>query len=228
MKTINLLRATLGVVSLGLAAIAHADTTLYSETFDSGIGGYNAFAGDAGVSQTLTNVGGALSFQVTIDAINGGYWYAGIFGYDPVGPATINSYALSDLILTFTASAGPAFAGSIPGGLQVKFFSSDANSIGTAFNITSTPTQYSIALSSMTQSGTGVDFSSDYQLRFLPANNGAWPANAGTAGTNILTIDNISITAVSAIPEPSTYAALAGISILGMTFLVRRRQVHQA
>ena len=49
-------------------------------------------------------------------------------------------------------------------------------------------------------------------------------ANFGAGNRNETpAIDNFSITAVSAIPEPSTYAAIAGASMLGLAMWRRRR-----
>ena len=57
--------------------------------------------------------------------------------------------------------------------------------------------------------------------------------SAGTAiafavGTydNIFSIDNVSITAISAVPEPSTYALFAGAAALSLAIYRRRRRVN--
>ena len=48
--------------------------------------------------------------------------------------------------------------------------------------------------------------------------------SVSTAGSNF-TIDNVTITAV---PEPSTYAACAGAAVLGLAFWRRRRAAAKA
>jgi hypothetical protein len=47
----------------------------------------------------------------------------------------------------------------------------------------------------------------------------------GSQGGHDWLIDNISVTGISAIPEPSTFASFAGLGALGMIALRRRRRV---
>ncbi|MFI5338104.1 MAG: PEP-CTERM sorting domain-containing protein, partial [Opitutales bacterium] len=49
-----------------------------------------------------------------------------------------------------------------------------------------------------------------------------WSDPNVTGGAALLAIDNLTVSAVSAVPEPSTYAALAGLAALGL--VIRRRR----
>lgn len=54
-----------------------------------------------------------------------------------------------------------------------------------------------------------------------------WDNSATASSTLVVRFDEISLTAASAIPEPSTYAALIGLAALGFVAL-RRRQARSA
>jgi hypothetical protein len=99
--------------------------------------------------------------------------------------------------------------------------------------------------------GYSLDNGLTYKLTYVfnptsPAIGGSWPAapsngysfriialnTTGTVEAGLMFADNFSVTAgattMVAVPEPSTYAAIAGAAALGLAFWHRRRQARRA
>ncbi|MFA6287436.1 MAG: PEP-CTERM sorting domain-containing protein [Opitutaceae bacterium] len=101
---------------------------------------------------------------------------------------------------------------------QVWSFSSTLNGTYTTLTTLSptangTATLQTVDLSSL--SGLALDNQSTFYLRMTYT-------SANTQGSQA--IDNIQLTGVAAIPEPSTYALLGGAVALGLAFVIRRRR----
>jgi hypothetical protein len=92
------------------------------------------------------------------------------------------------------------------------------------FNFSSTLASGSYSLFSLSGGQTG-DFTSialtGAYTGTLTNSSGTWTGNIG--GTDFSYVESTGALGVSAIPEPSTFAALAGAAILGLTVLRRRR-----
>lgn len=88
---------------------------------------------------------------------------------------------------------------------------------------------YSLSGSATGTSGTATVTPVSVTLSSLSISNGSsfglrWVTTDLSGTDNNLAIDNFSMTATSAVPEPSTYAALAGACALGGVMWHRRRQ----
>lgn len=102
---------------------------------------------------------------------------------------------------------------------QVTLLDYNSNSAFAVFQTSSFAGQMTTVVSAVTYNG-AFDGSAVDSLRI----SGGIPSGvAGSSAVLNLRLDNVSSLATSAIPEPSTYAALAGLGALGLVLYRRRR-----
>jgi hypothetical protein len=206
-----------------LAGVGHLNAQNAVSNFGQGISG-SGFVGNAGGSPARR------TFSFTTGASVGGYDFSSItipFINATGSPGTL----FVDLYSTFTPSSG-----SSPTGLVANLSLSSGNpaSAGSAvFSGSATlaaTTTYFLLLSA--PSATTIDNSFNYRTPgtlnedggglagwtigdagYISLNGGAWTDGGG----NMMSIQ------ASAIPEPSTYAAIAGAAMLGLAIWRRRR-----
>lgn len=126
---------------------------------------------------------------------------------------TFSTAGLADIAVTF-ATRGTST------GFDSGIWSYSLNS-GASFTASLLP---GTATRSTTFATTSVDFTviPDIDDKSVVVLRYTLSGSTTAAGNN--RIDNLQIIALSAIPEPSTYAAIAGIGALGLAFLARRRR----
>lgn len=169
----------------------------------------------------LLNSAGHLTTDTT-GATNGASNYAGVEGYSFIGGIGTGTGASSWRFGETASAVGTDFTNS---GTNPALGGSHANvalTNNTVYNgsLTLTLTETNTLSISATVAGytlTATD-ATPTTLDF----NGFWMLT-GTSG-NVMTVDNFQITGVTAVPEPSSAAALAGLAALGCLGLRRRRR----
>jgi hypothetical protein len=131
-----------------------------------------------------------------------------------------NRYAQVSSVTTATATAVQI---SYNATTHVLTGSYDANGATGGYSFTSIPT---LTADASTWSMTGSDTFSIYLLgnSGLDSGTGVGP----TLGLGGATMDNLSGSGLTAVPEPSTYAAIAGLAALGLAFWRRRQNATAA
>ncbi|MEO0794097.1 MAG: PEP-CTERM sorting domain-containing protein [Verrucomicrobiota bacterium] len=180
---------------------------------------YSAFNG-GGLGLTITeDVGGFLSIVGTADgSLNGSEAtsFTGPNGGIPLN-GLISGSNLADFTLSFDYSASNGVAVGLRPRLSAGSFS--ASLVGpTQLSATSSVQTFSASLDTWTDQGTFVTTIDDGSPDTFSIRLGS--AQGNTIGGGWI-IDNIRITQV---PEPSTYALIGGLVVLGVGFIYRRRQ----
>lgn len=244
------LRALLAAASLAVVSTATAQTTLISENFESTSGsalpaGWTALA-NGGTVQTLANpyasginTSGRV-LQLSGPNANGGV--GNIVSFNSVASPTLDLSSFYtgagagatanvgvDIDLSFQGVASANFGQLIAVGFadgtgtvykwyaaQVNWNNQSFTTTGLGENTFNATTWWSASLADIQSALPAAGFDpSNFRLVFahLDGANGTF-----NYATNYL--DSVSLTAV---PEPSTYAALAGVAALGLALLRRRR-----
>ncbi|MDX2111285.1 MAG: PEP-CTERM sorting domain-containing protein [Verrucomicrobiota bacterium] len=219
---------------LGSALPAQA-VNIFSTNFDSIADGnpdgylykftYSQLGGETSVAEIVSGigVGGTKAARLSVDftpAVGSTYSGAG-FGHTdftlqtPASSANLADYTFSFDYMTVGAT-----------GNSIKFLVKFENSNDTLDVELSSPAQasqasfttYTGSLSTFTvkggQSATNIPLSTGITLQAETANS--WGFDSG----NQIIIDNFSL---SIVPEPSTYAAFAGLAILALAYIRRRK-----
>lgn len=148
--------------------------------------------------------------------LSGGLWSGGVYLIDPTQT------------LTITSSSHNAFlSGNVNGGIGFAVVDSGDNAIAGGsmrYRSDASPGADSI---SYTINPHTLTAGSDYTLiglfRYITDQNST---NGSFNTAHFDAVTSLTISAVSAIPEPSTYAALAGLGALGLALWRRRRQAQ--
>jgi hypothetical protein len=212
----------------GATLSSTAQTTIYDVDFDTNGPNWGGATGPgeniatfSGNSAGVSGDAGNLSIDLTgLTTEDNSYGTGIFFQEDATGLAT--SSDLSDYVLTFDAMASGLSSSSSTFYLQLGFGETSATeTIGSAVSISlsSSYQSYSINLSTITfASGlTLAQLNGEMQFKIYTSNA---ESTFGLDSDNSITFDNITITQV---PEPSTYAALAGMMAIGAVMLRRRR-----
>jgi hypothetical protein len=218
---------SLATLALGFSVSAFAQTFVSVENFETGSISNPAFGNVFGPSNVTTSIsapglnGSSFSYQAVHG--NGTFNFSGELNYafvvsnidltNPLLQVTVrydrtvagtSTYNTLRLIGNNNASGGTAPGGYVQIGTDINL-GNFGNTITNTYNLSA----YIAAINGATNPGT-------YNtLRFILNKNGD---NNGT-----LFIDNINITSAAPIPEPSTFAALAGVGVLGLAAMRRRR-----
>lgn len=170
-----------------------------------------ATASTAGPSYTGANVAGTDSFGLRLEGTTTAgapIWRTRLNGASASFTPTSGSNAVTGLLSTNWYLVSASFTESATANNWI--FSSSITDYGTAGTTAGT------VVSSV--AGTFI------QAATYSASNLFGAVNFRSGGTNATFIDNFSTTSsLTAIPEPSTYAVLAGLGAIGLTVLHRRR-----
>lgn len=202
----------------GLPAAVFSQTTIVSYTFE---GTTTAIIGSA-ITAVTWNSGGAEGHASTgVFANQGQALSVGNFQIAEYYQITLDATGYSDVVLnSFRSNASD----SAP--LDWKISYSLTGISGSYTDATTYTLSNSTAVSSTTIAGfslpTGANNNSSIVLRLI-ATSSTRIDGGGAAASGTVRLDNVSFTA-TAIPEPSTYAALAGMAALLFRFLQRRRE----
>jgi hypothetical protein len=232
--------------SLGISAVtvfvslsASAQVTIFSQNFDSGLSGSESFGGYHGGDITSSSYGiagvgtggssGLQEVNGTAGNTGNGYGYAAVQLQEQV--VTGNTSAnLSDYTLSFDALAtsgslnlqiqswnGANFGGGFAGTVNTA----PANpGYGNDLTLNSTYTHYTLNLGNSTifPASTGFNpLGGTWQIAFqLNGGGNGNPANL------TMDIDNVLLTMVSPVPEPSSIALCAMGALVGLIFIRRK------
>lgn len=186
-------------------------------------GGYSAFAWTGG--QTLQNVGDAFSVNIWIPRVVGGQngglavWATNAANSDPSVDRYFEprlSYTGSGYTFTSEANNSDGYLITPLSGNPIDFTT-----------LTVTLTDFVNGTATLTASLSGSGFATITQAYSFAASGGFYvgPSSWQGTGGNVI-FDNLSYS-TSAIPEPSTYAAIFGSAALGLAAWRRRRASRQ-
>jgi hypothetical protein len=227
-KTSILTAASLTGVALSLSG----QTVIYSTDFDT-TNGYsqndsNGTVVDYTFSDTgnTNGVGGsdALSLEWDASALVTDTGYTLKFFSNQIATGTAaTSDNSSDYTLEFDLSTLGLVSASTSINFDINFGGVTATTFPTITDASGF-THYSIDLGTLSafDSLTAANINSSLQIKFYTWDDQGYDKFGADAG-NAIYVDNITLTQAAAIPEPSTFAALAGALALGVTMIRRRR-----
>ena len=182
-----------------------------------GSGTYSIFVQGTTVSFFLGNIGGDGSFDAAFSpdlTFSQGTWSGGKLLVDPSQALTITTSTMSNY-----ASGGSTIGGHIGLGLDGIFDLENWSRVGPAgvtLNEVDNFITYTISPGTLTA---GIEYGGEASF------DGIRDQSLALAGSlNGTYYGNITTFTIQAIPEPSTYAALAGLGALGLAFWQRRRK----
>ncbi|MBC8011753.1 MAG: PEP-CTERM sorting domain-containing protein [Burkholderiales bacterium] len=187
-----------GTFRFGLFDSGATSTRISADSFGSGGGNFtnSAFTNDGGY--TIGFNPGSTATGVTINERNAASVNAANTALFSSNAAVTTTIATSSLAIGATAATPFSVSFSIA-------------RVGTSYNLSSTINGQTISFTDTSISASAFD---QFALQYSST-------SVGTPGT--ITLDNLNIGVTSAIPEPSSFAALAGLGALGLVATRRRR-----
>ena len=183
--------------------------------------------GTAGANVPTSNSDGKISFSVTNDSQGTGQLNFGFNSYPTSAPSSADFAALMNSGGTYEDGGDGAGIVSISGltigdSYDVQIF--DRADDGDAGATTYTSGSSSVTLTD--GAGTGGNGVGDFVTGSFTATSGTETFNWAGAGSQFTVLGAVSVTNVTAVPEPSTFALMLG-GCAGLVFLVFRRRQNR-